>query len=119
MFPRLIGYPVIALALLSLAIQTLPKLAVLRNAEGGVGRVELPRLGIGVLLIGVYLLLWGPLGFQLDTFVFLTLSPMVLGFRQPLILIAVALGTAVLFAFLFHLGAGSILPAGFLHIRWP
>lgn len=119
LFPRLIGYPVIALALMSLGIQTLPRLAVLRNAETALNRIELPRLGMAVLMTAVYLLLWTPLGFQLDTVVFLTLAPLLLGFRGPVILIAVAVGTAILFAFLFHLGAGAILPSGFLHIRWP
>lgn len=118
LFPRLIGYPVIALAVVSMAIQTLPQLARLRD-EAVSARVDLVRLGVAVSLTAIYLLLWVPLGFQLDTLVFLMVVPMLLGFRRPLILVAVAVGTAVLFAFLFHLGAGAILPAGVLHLRWP
>lgn len=119
LFPRLIGYPVIALAVISIGIQTLPQLARLRDDEAVSGRVDLSRLGVAVALTAAYLLLWDVLGFQLDTLVFLMIAPLLLGFRRPLILLAVAVGTALLFAFLFHLGAGAILPAGVLHLRWP
>lgn len=119
LFPRLIGYPVAALTLASLAIQTLPPLAWLRDAEGAIERIVLPRLGVAIVLTAAFILLWDPLGFQLDTVVFLLVAPALLGFRRPAIMGATAIGTALLFVFLFHLGAGAILPAGVFHLRYP
>jgi len=120
LFPRLMGYPAVAFALVSLVVQTLPPLATIRYAEeDGTDRIRLHRLGIAVLLPIAYLMLWTPLGFQLDTLVFLILAPLVLNFRRPVILVGVAVTTAALFAFLFHLGGSAVLPAGVLHLEWP
>ncbi len=120
LFPRLMGYPVVAFALLSLGVQTLPQLARIRYAGAeGPDRIRVRRLAVAVLLPIVYLLLWEPLGFQLDTLAFLTVAPALLGFRRPVALVSVAIAVAVLFAFLFHLGSGAILPSGVLHVEWP
>jgi hypothetical protein len=118
LFPRLIGVPAVGFALVSLAVQTLPPpLAALRHAEGD--RIGLRRLAVGIALPVAYLALWTPLGFQLDTLAFLVVSPMLLGFRRPLVLVGVAAVTTALFVFLFHLGSGAILPDGILHVGSP
>lgn len=108
-----------ALVLVSLAIQTLRPLAGLREDGGTFERARLPRLALAVGLTVGYLALWQALGFQIDTVVFLMLSPMLLGFRRPIVLLAIAVATAILIAFLFHLGSGAILPAGVLRVEWP
>lgn len=120
LFPRLVGYPVAAFVLLSLAIQTLPSLRRLRGDDTA-ERVRLKPFLAGPALAAGYLALWTPLGFQLDTVVLLIVAPLVLGHsprRLPLFA-AIGVATAVLFAFLFHLGSGAILPTGFLHAEWP
>lgn len=105
--------------MLSLAVQTLPLLARLRDVAESSDRIDLAQLALGLLLTVVYLALWEPLGFQLDTVAFLIFAPALLGFRHALVLVAVAFGIAILFAFLFHLGSGAILPAGVFHVEWP
>lgn len=119
LFPRLIAFPLIALVLGSLGIQTLPPLAGLRGVVDGSAQLRLARLALGPLFVGLYIALWEPLGFQLDTILFLTLTPTLLGLRRPIALVTIALGTALLFAFLFHLGSGAILPSGILRVEWP
>lgn len=81
--------------------------------------MRLARFALGPAFVALYLVLWEPLGFQLDTVLFLLLAPALLGFRRPVALVAIALATAILFAFLFHLGSGAILPSGALHVEWP
>lgn len=117
----MIGYPVAALALASLTIQVLPLLSRLRIADAAAAPIRLPRLGLALLLALLYFALWIPLGFQLDTVLFLIVAPLMLGQRPRFIgrLIAIAVAIALLFVFLFHLGSGAILPSGFLHLEWP
>jgi hypothetical protein len=109
----------VALVLVSLAIQTLRPLAGVREDGGTFEPVRLSRLALAVGLTAGYLALWKPLGFQIDTVVFLMVSPMLLGFRRPIVLLAIAVATAILIAFLFHLGSGAVLPAGVLRVGWP
>ncbi len=126
LFPRLVGYPVAALALASLGVEIFHLMYRTGGAEGGEpealqARTRLSRLSLAAALGIVYLLLWEPLGFELDTVVFLLLVP--LGLGQPLrrlpVLLVIAVATAVLFAALFHLGSGAILPSGALGVQWP
>lgn len=119
LFPRLIAFPLAALTFVSLAVQTLPPLRALRDPAERTDRLDLRRLAIGPVLTLLYLVLWEPLGFQLDTVLFLIVAPALLGYRRGLVLVAVAFGIAILFAYLFHLGSGAILPAGILHVEWP
>ena len=119
LFPRLIGYPVAALTVVSLGIQTIGSFARFRDADGASDRMHVARLALGILFTVAYIALWQPLGFQIDTVVFLMVAPALLGFRRPFVLLAIALGLAILVVFLFHLGSGAILPRGLLRVEWP
>ncbi len=127
LFPRLVGYPVLALAVISLISEGVgawrhrpPTLSTGVRPEKDDSRIFLANLIFGILAGIVYLVLWLPLGFILDTVLFLLLFPILLNHsrRQTPILAAIAIGMALLFSFLFHLGAGAILPRGLLNVGW-
>lgn len=117
LFPRLIGYPVLGLSILGLALEVL---RARRTEPAGDGPVVLGDLALGVGLGVLYGLLWGFLGFVVDTIVFLLVAPVALGYalRRTLWLLGVGVATAALFTFLFHLGSGAILPRGILPVGW-
>jgi len=121
LFPRLISYPVAAMTLVALGMVVVPRPGRAPADGEAPERIRPRRLFLGPVLGVVYLLLWEPLGFQLDTILFLVLAPLLLGYpkRRISLLAAIAVTTAVLFVFLFHLGSGSILPSGLLRVEWP
>lgn len=123
LFPRLVGYPVLILALASLVldivqlVQRRPKVLSQPARE----QISLLNLLIGMVLAVLYFALWTPLGFELDSVVLMIVAPIVLGYpkRRIIILIAIGFFIAALFTFLFGLGSGAILPLGYFNIRWP
>ena len=122
LFPRLVGYPVFILALVSLALDVMQ---LVRRWSTVVSRpdreqISLVNLFIGVVLAVLYFALWTPLGFELDTVVLMVVAPIVLGYprRRIIVLIAIGFFISALFTFLFGLGSGAILPLGYFNIRW-
>ncbi len=116
LFPRLIAYPVLGLAIVDLALELLTK----RSASTEESEISVDYLLRGIALGILFLVLWNPLGFALDAIVFLLVAPQLLGIRwtRAPVLLGVGVVTAALFLFLFHLGSGSILPKGVLHVGW-
>lgn len=116
LFPRLIGFPVLGLTLAGLGIEALQW----RRDRSRESSVHGKNLILGVAMGLVYLVLWLPLGFVLDTILFMLWAPLMLGFARSraLILLALGIATAGLFAFLFHLGSGAILPKGYFDVGW-
>lgn len=119
LFPRLIGFPMLGLALLGLGVEVAGWISTRRRSSEAT-RVDWKNLALAVAMGIVYLILWSPLGFVLDTVVFMVWAPLALGYvraRAPLLL-GLGIATAGLFAFLFHLGSGAILPRGFFNVGW-
>ena len=123
LFPRLVGYPVLILALASLVldivqlVQRRPKVLSQPARE----QISLLNLFIGMALAALYFALWNPLGFELDTVVLMIVAPIILGYSKRRIIVLLAIGflIATLFTFLFGLGSGAILPLGYFNMRWP
>lgn len=122
LFPRIAGYPVFILALVSLVLDVGQ---LVRRWSTVVSRpdreqISLVNLFIGVVLAVLYFALWTPLGFELDTVVLMVVAPIVLGYprRRIIVLIAIGFFISALFTFLFGLGSGAILPLGYFNIRW-
>lgn len=122
LFPRIAGYPVFILALVSLVLDVGQ---LVRRWSTVVSRpdreqISLVNLFIGVVLAALYFALWTPLGFELDTVVLMVVAPIVLGYprRRIIVLIAIGFFISALFTFLFGLGSGAILPLGYFNIRW-
>lgn len=123
LFPRLVGYPVLILALVSLVLDVAQLVRRRLNVLSQPGReqISLLNLFIGMALAALYFALWNLLGFELDTVVLIILAPIILGYSKRRIIVLVAIGflIAALFTFLFGLGSGAILPLGYFNIRWP
>lgn len=123
LFPRLVGYPILLLSLASLVleitqlIQRRPK----RSSQSQREQISLVNLFTALVFGVIYLFLWTPLGFELDSVVLMVVAPIVLGYpvRRIAILAIVGFLTAGLFTYLFGLGSGAILPIGYFNIRWP
>ncbi len=122
LFPRLVGYPVLGLALVSLVLEGLRGRHPVPAAASHAGRewISVRDVLWAVAFGAGYLALWEPLGFVLDTVVLMVAAPLILGYprRRWLWLVGIGIATAALFTFLFHLGAGAILPQGFLNVGW-
>jgi hypothetical protein len=116
LFPRLVGYPVLVLALFSLGRE----LIALVGRHASEPRLNLPQLALAGAFGLAYLALWQLLGFALDTIWFLTVTPWILSrqTRQLPVYFGVGVATAALFSFLFHLGSGAILPRGIFNVGW-
>ena len=69
--------------------------------------------GAAILIIGAYLLLLKPLGFVIASIAMVALLALVLGYRRPLVLALVAVGTTAVVWVLFTQGLRAPLPT------WP
>ncbi len=123
LFPKLVGYPVLILALVSLGLEVLQLIQrrPARSAQPHREQISLVNLLIALALGIVYFLLWTPLGFELDSVVLMIVAPIVLGYPKRRIIVLALIGflTAALFTYLFGLGSGAILPLGYFNIGWP
>lgn len=123
LFPRLVGYPVLILALVSLVLEVVQsiKRGKRQSDVSQRERISLPNLFVALIFGVVYFFLWTPLGFELDSVVIMIVAPLVLGYplRRVFILAVIGFLMAGLFTYLFGLGSGAILPLGYFNIRWP
>lgn len=120
-FPRLIAYPVVALAAFSLLRRAFLAQRS-RSAEDEQPFIDLHYLTLGVGLTALYAALWLSLGFVLDTGILMAAGPRLLGlnWKGVLACLGIAAGTVLLFGYLFSTSGSVTLPGGVLgvDIRW-
>ena len=111
-FPTLIGYFVIVLFLILIALSLMGKGAdineVLQITPG------IKRAGLGIMLFAAYCVLFKPLGFILVTVVFSYICMLLLQNRKYIQMLIVSIATSVSIYYVFASLLGAKLPAGLL-----
>lgn len=78
-------------------------------------QVELVRVVMSVLFLGLYALAIPELGFFASTGLFLVAHMLYLGIRSPGLVAGVTAGTLLVFFLLFERFLGVVIPHGFLY----
>jgi hypothetical protein len=115
-FPRLIAYPVAALAFVSI-VRRIPPLRRAAEAAAPVeahAAIDVRLLALGIGLAAAYAALWSVLGFALDTVALLVVGPKLLGLgpKGLAACAGIAVAIVVLFSYLFGTSGMGVLPGG-------
>ncbi len=113
-FPTLMGYFLVVLCLILIALSLMGKGAdiyeVLQITPG------IKRAGLGIMLFAAYCVLFKPLGFILDTILFCYICMLLLQNRKYIQMLIVSVTTSVSIYFVFASLLGAKLPAGLLKV---
>ena len=116
-FPRLIAYPVAALAFVSilrriLAFWRAKKIAA--SPEDVQSAIDVRLLALGIGLAAAYAALWQVLGFALDTVALFLVGPKLLGLglKGLAACAGIAVAVVLLFSYLFGTSGMGVLPGG-------
>ena len=116
-FPRLIAYPVAALAFVSILrrVSSLRRAAKTAASPGEAhSAIDVRLLALGIGLAAAYAALWQVLGFALDTAALLLVGPKLLGLglKGLAACAGIAVAVVVLFSYLFGTSGMGVLPGG-------
>lgn len=111
-FPTLIGYFLIVLCLLLIALSLMGKGADIKEVLQITPGIK--RAGLGVMLFATYCVLFKPLGFILTTILFSYICMLLLQNRKYIKMLIVSIATSVSIYFVFANLLGAKLPAGLL-----
>lgn len=113
-FPTLIGYFLIVLCLILIALSLMGRGADINEVIQITPGIR--RAGLGVVLFTVYCALFRPLGFILDTILFCFTCMLLLQNRKYIQMLIVSMTTSVAIYFVFASLLGAKLPAGLLKV---